>query len=174
MAINGNLPNGGTPVSATAGYFNNINTQVNRISGDTNDAVVAYFQSITGDVATGKTLAAAVIYTAAQQNIDLMDLLSKLKALSNKNKLNSPTYSNRTNVGSKDTDIFEANTVTGGNWTAGNVNYANPGPSTVYNSISEVDAYLTMFLNLNRSGTSLLGLTNSPRTSKYVIRTILA
>jgi hypothetical protein len=174
MAIYGNLPNGGTPASATTSYFNNINTQVNRISGDANDAVIAYFQSITGDATTGKTLAAAVIYTAAQQNIDLMDLLSKLKALSDKNKLKSPTYSDRTNAGSKDTDIFVANAVTGGNWTTGNVNYANPGPSTVNTSISEVDAYLTMFLNLNRSGTSLLGLTNSPQTSKYVLRTILA
>jgi hypothetical protein len=31
-----------------------------------------------------------------------------------------------------------------------------------------------MLLNLNRVGTSLLGLTNSPRTSKYIQRTILA
>ena len=39
--------------------------------------------------------------------------------------------------------------------------------------ISELDAYLTMFLNINRVGTSLLGLSNSPQTSPYVTRAIL-
>jgi hypothetical protein len=38
----------------------------------------------------------------------------------------------------------------------------------------ELNAYLTMFLNLNRVGTSLLGLTNSPQTSKYITRAVLA
>lgn len=37
----------------------------------------------------------------------------------------------------------------------------------------EVTSYLTMFLNLQRVGTSLLGLTTTPITSKYVARTIL-
>ena len=31
----------------------------------------------------------------------------------------------------------------------------------------------TMFLNLNRIGTSYLGINNAPQTSKYVARTIL-
>jgi len=39
---------------------------------------------------------------------------------------------------------------------------------------NELNAYLTMFLNFNRAGTSLLGLNNSPQTSKYVTRAILA
>ena len=170
MAINGNLPNSGAQTPSTTNYFNNFNTQVNRISADTNDAVIAYFQSITGDVATGTTLAASVIYTATQQNINLMDLIQKLKTLSDKNKLTSPTYASRTNVGTKDTDITDDNGTT---WTEGNPSYAKPGPSVAYNSISEIDAYLTMFLNLNRASTSLLGLSNSPQTSKYVLRTLL-
>ena len=37
----------------------------------------------------------------------------------------------------------------------------------------QLNNYLTMLLNLNRVGTSLLGLTNSPQTSPYVARAIL-
>ena len=37
----------------------------------------------------------------------------------------------------------------------------------------ELNAYLTMFLNINRVGTSLLGLSNQPQTSKYVTRAVL-
>ena len=39
---------------------------------------------------------------------------------------------------------------------------------------NELNAYLTMFLNLNRVGTSLLGLSNSPQLNKYIARSILA
>ena len=37
----------------------------------------------------------------------------------------------------------------------------------------QLDAYLAMYLNLNRVGTSYLGVTNSPSTSSYVKRMIL-
>ncbi len=37
----------------------------------------------------------------------------------------------------------------------------------------ELNSYLAVFLNLNRIGTSLLGLTNQPRTSTYIRRSIL-
>lgn len=37
----------------------------------------------------------------------------------------------------------------------------------------ELNAYTTMFLNLNRIGTSYLGVTNRPPVSKYVLRSIL-
>lgn len=39
---------------------------------------------------------------------------------------------------------------------------------------NELNAYLTMFLNLNRVNTSLLGLSNSPQLNKYIARSILA
>lgn len=39
---------------------------------------------------------------------------------------------------------------------------------------NELNAYLTMFLNLNRVSTSLLGLSNSPQLNKYIARAILA
>lgn len=47
------------------------------------------------------------------------------------------------------------------------------GPNNRINNLSELDAYLTMFLNINRVGTSLLGLSNSPQTNKYIQRAIL-
>ena len=37
----------------------------------------------------------------------------------------------------------------------------------------ELNGYLTVFLNLNRIGTSLLGLINQPRTNVYIRRSIL-
>ena len=37
----------------------------------------------------------------------------------------------------------------------------------------QLNAYLVMFLNLQRKGTSYLGITNQPVTNKYVNRTIL-
>lgn len=37
----------------------------------------------------------------------------------------------------------------------------------------QLNAYLVYFLNLQRKGTSLLGITNQPITNKYVSRTIL-
>ena len=79
------------------------------------------------------------------------------------------SYSSETDKGAQDTNVY-----VDGVWEPGTKQYANPGPSTPYNNLSELDAYLTMLLNLNRAGTSLLGLSNSPRTGKYIERTILA
>jgi hypothetical protein len=99
-----------------------------------------------------------------------MSIIEQLKILSDKNKLKSPQYTSYIDPDQQDTDVTTDNGTT---WTTGNVQYAKPGPSTVYTSISEVDAFLTMFLNFNRVGTSLLGLSNSPQTSKYIQRAIL-
>lgn len=38
---------------------------------------------------------------------------------------------------------------------------------------SDLNNYLTMFLNLQRVGTSYLGITNQPLTNKYISRAIL-
>lgn len=38
----------------------------------------------------------------------------------------------------------------------------------------QLNSYLTMFLNLNRVGTSYLGINNQPITNKYIKRAILA
>jgi hypothetical protein len=37
----------------------------------------------------------------------------------------------------------------------------------------ELNAYLVMFLNMNRKGTSYLGITNQPIANKYVSRAII-
>jgi len=37
----------------------------------------------------------------------------------------------------------------------------------------ELNSYITIFLNLNRVGTSYLGIKNNPRVSKYVQRMVL-
>jgi hypothetical protein len=166
----GNLPtNNGT--NGTQQYFNNFYTQQPNVGPGENDAVVAYFQMITGDKETGKTLANAVVYTCIQQGLEPVSVVEQLKQFSDKNRLTSPTYSSETNKDAQDTNVYNPNT---GTWTTGPKQYANPGPSVPYNNLSELDAYLTMLLNLNRVSTSLLGLSNSPRTGKYIQRTILA
>lgn len=172
MAINGNLPNQQLNTGSTPDYFNNFYEPKTNTSPMINDAVVAYFQKITGNAETGKNLASAVIFTALQQNMDPMEIIDQLSTLSKKNQAAKPEYiSGQTDPFAQDTSKFNAETNT---WETGSKNYAKPGPSASYNQISELDAYLTMFLNLNRVGTSLLGLSNSPRTSPYIQRAILA
>lgn len=167
-ATSGNLPiNDG--LNDTQRYFNNFYIQQPTVGPGENDAVVAYFQMITGDKETGKTLAGAVIYTCTQQSLDPVEVVEQLKKFSDKNRLTSPTYSSETNSDAQDTDVY-----VNGVWTSSGKQHARPGPSVPYNNLSELDAYLTMLLNLNRVGTSLLGLNNSPRTGKYIQRTILA
>ena len=51
-------------------------------------------------------------------------------------------------------------------------------PAEIIDQITKIDktqlnAYLTLFLNLNRVGTSLLGIGNIPQTNKYIQRAIL-
>ena len=118
--IYGNLPPI-TDINNTTDFFNNYFTQTTNTSQDVNDAVVGYFQSVTGDKDSGTTLAAAVLFTAHQQELAPMELIDQFRKL-------------------------------------------NPG---------ELNAYLTMFLNINRSGTSLLGLGNQPQVSKYIKRAVL-
>jgi len=52
------------------------------------------------------------------------------------------------------------------------------GPMNILQEFSglsqgELDAYLAMFLNLNRIPSSLLGVSNTPVTNKYVQRTFI-
>jgi hypothetical protein len=172
MAINGNLPNEQLNTGTTTDYFNNFYEPKTNTSPMINDAVVAYFQKITGNPETGKNLASAVIYTALQQNMDPMEIIDQLNVLSKQNQANRPDFiPGQTNPSAQDTNVYNAETDT---WSTSGKNYAKPGPSAPYNQISQLDAYLTMFLNLNRVGTSLLGLSNSPRISPYIQRAILA
>lgn len=247
MAINGNLPGETTNSPSTTNYFNNFYNQSVNTSPMINDAVVAFFQKITGNKETGTNLAAAVIYTCLQQNMDPMSVVEQLKALNDKKNITNPIneYSHTTNQNAQDDYVFvpgESGTIANcsiavgnaivtstnsvsdvqvgasirgngtytsrivtvvnvdaknktltlssngtanvanttlsytnpGTWTTGTKQYAKPGPSTAYANITELDAYLTMLLNLNRAGTSLLGISNSPQVSPYVERMILA
>jgi len=119
--IYGNLP----PVTnnnSTTNYFDNFFVNGQSASENVNDAVIGYFQTLTGDVQSGTTLAASVLYIALSRGIDPMVLVDQFRKMKS----------------------------------------------------GELTAYLTMLLNSNRVGTSLLGLSNSPQTSPYITRAILA
>lgn len=118
--IYGNLPptNQGTN---TTNYFENLFSSGASVSSNVNDAIIGFFQTVTGNADTGTALAASVLYTALNQSIDPMELLDNFRAMDKQ----------------------------------------------------ELNAYLTMFLNFNRKGTSLLGLSNSPQANKYITRAIL-
>jgi hypothetical protein len=101
-------------------YFNNFFKQPIDISPAQDDAIVAFFETVTDNKESAKALASAVIYTSKQQQTDPMQILDEFRKL-DKGQLN---------------------------------------------------AYLCMFLNLNRVGTSLLGVNTQPVKSKYVERSI--
>lgn len=105
----------------TTNYFNNYLTVPNTVSDSTNDAIMAFFESQTGNRETASVLACAVINTAHQQKVDPLQVLDDFKKL----------------------------------------------------DAGELNGYLTMYLNLSRVNTSLLGITNVPKANKYVTRTIL-
>lgn len=76
----GNLPSGQS-VNSTTEYFNNFFNERFTTSPAINDAVVGYFQRVTGDADTGKMLASTVINTALSQGIDPMSLVDEFKKL---------------------------------------------------------------------------------------------
>lgn len=80
MALNGNLPKPDN-VNSTTEYFNNYFSDRFTTSPNINDAVIGYFQSVTGDVDSGKALAATVIYTALSQGLDPMSLVDEFRKL---------------------------------------------------------------------------------------------
>lgn len=61
-------------------YFNNFYSDDFSV-GDRNDAVIAYFETYTGNEVAGKNLAAAVLYTARAQNIDPMTIIGEFQKL---------------------------------------------------------------------------------------------
>lgn len=139
----------------TAEYFNNFFERDYFTSQNVDDAVTGYFESITGDKESARVLASTVLMTSLSQGIDPMSIIDELRRLSQKNKNSAPAESNYTSRVNSATD-----------------KYATPGPSS-RGQFNEIDAYLTVFLNLNRAGTSLLGISNQPQTNKYVQRAIL-
>lgn len=151
---NGNIPSNNNTVVATD-YFNNFFTAEFTVTQNVDDAVIAYFESITGNKETARVLASTVLYTALSQGIEPMSVIEELRNLQLKNRAAMGTQSSYTSRTNENTD-----------------QYAKPGPPPRAN-LSELDAYLTMLLNLNRVSTSLLGISNQPQTNKYIQRAIL-
>ena len=102
-------------------FFNNYFDKPLTISSAKDDAIVAYFESITGNTKSATVLASAVIYTSSALNVDPMSVLDEFKKL-DKGVLNT---------------------------------------------------YLCQLLNLNRVGTSQLGVKLKTPKNKYVSRTII-
>lgn len=120
--IGNNLPSTAQDTSdSTSNYFNNFFTSDLRTSPEVDDAIVGFFEKITGNKDSARTLAASVLFTALSQGISPMEIIDQFRSLES----------------------------------------------------GEVDSYLALFLNLNRVGTSLIGISNSPQTGKYVKRSIL-
>lgn len=71
----------------TPKFFNNY-FSTDMAIGAANDAIVAYFENYTNNKSAGKTLAAAVTYTAQAQNLDPMAVLADFQKLS-QGELNS-------------------------------------------------------------------------------------
>lgn len=61
-------------------YFNNF-FALDFSVGASNDAITAYFEKYTGNAASGKALAAAVLYTAKAQNVNPMSVLAEFQQL---------------------------------------------------------------------------------------------
>ena len=98
MATSGNLPPN-TNVNSTTEYFNNYFSDRFTTSPNINDAVIGYFQSVTGDADSGKALATTVIYTALSQGLDPMSLVDEFKKLKSGRRVEvkTPIASNSVN-----------------------------------------------------------------------------
>ena len=117
---NSNLP-ASTSKNSSAEFFTNLAEPTLNVSQNLNDAIIGYFETITGDKESATTLAATVISTALSRGVDPMTVIDEFRS-------------------------FEPN---------------------------ELNAYLTVFLNLSRSNTSLLAVGIQPQTNKYIQRAIL-
>lgn len=179
MTTTGNLPPNEF-INSTTDYFNNYFTSPLTTSPNINDAAIGFFQELTGDASSGKILAATVIQTALQNGIDPMSLVDEFKILADKNKNLPPPPTWRAGVlYSQGMSVTYSNAIykaiTSNQNTEFNVeewDYISQVP-TQQNNSNELNAYLTVLLNSNRVGTSLLGLSNSPEPNKYVIRAVL-
>lgn len=76
-----------TTRSNTPKFFNNY-FSTDMAIGAANDAIIAYFENYTGNKSAGRTLAAAVTYTAQAQSLDPMSVLADFQKLS-QGELNS-------------------------------------------------------------------------------------
>lgn len=207
MATNGNLPPSLVPADKTTQYFNNFFNAGTNVSQNVDDALIGFFQSITGNKESGKVLAATVLQTATSRGVDIMSFIDELRTLKKGGRIehkepvdsilvNSTFNTYQSMVDNADEFVlgqlfyipqqsvfyqlqasgivaitgYKAERVV---LSQGNVVY-NYFTVHYTQEQNELNAYLTMFLNLNRANTSLLGLSNSPHLNKYIARSILA
>jgi hypothetical protein len=208
MANTGNLPPKSTPNDASQ-FFNNFNNTALNVSQNVDDAVIGFFESITGDSQAARVLASTVLYTALTQGLDPMTFVDELKALKSGKRIEHKTPIDRVQVIStyltyqqivNNKELYEEGQLfyipatnvfckllmvegllTVVSITGFKADAVLVSGTTEYNYFAvsytqeknELNAYLTMLLNLNRVNTSLLGISNSPQTNKYIARAIL-
>jgi len=211
MKISGNLPPVAT-INEAPGYFENINQPVVSVSQNVDDAVIGFFESITGNKESGTTLASAVLYTSASRGIEPMLLIDELRRMKS-GKLKEDLQPVDAALFNSEFDSYSAILENLNDFGMGQLFY-NPTLNVFYqkqynNSTqqevlatitgyraerivtitgdvlfnyfivkqvreeNELNAYLTMLLNLDRVNTSLLGISNQPQTNKYIKRAIL-
>lgn len=152
----GNIPRSDKPVELTTEYFNNFFKPNFVVSQNIDNSVTAALEYITGNESAAKVLASSILYTALTQNVDPMAVITELSNLFKKNASTAPASTLFNTQVDNTTD-----------------QYARPGPPVRQNNFTEINAYLAVFLNLNRVNTSLLGIVNEPQVGKYVKRAIL-
>lgn len=72
-----NLNNGSSGTNSTTDYFNNFNVAPTTVSQNVDDAVIAYFEQVTGNTESARALASAVIMTSVSQGLDPMETLDE-------------------------------------------------------------------------------------------------
>lgn len=80
MKVAGNLPPTTTFNGATE-YFDNFFKSVVPVSQNVDDAVIGFFETITGERQSATTLASAILYTAVSRGLDPMEFLDELRRL---------------------------------------------------------------------------------------------
>ena len=69
------------PIDPSGNYFNNIYANLPALGTNTNDAVLTFFETLTGGKESAALLATSVIYTALSQKTDPMALIQKFQEM---------------------------------------------------------------------------------------------
>jgi hypothetical protein len=77
----GPITTDGTQIPQNIKYYNNTGIPPVTVSQNISDAVLGYFETVTGDASSAATLASAVIYTSIMQRVDPMRTIAEFKSL---------------------------------------------------------------------------------------------
>jgi hypothetical protein len=84
----------------TTGFFNNFGSPTYAVSENVNDAILGYFESVTGNPQSAAVLASAVIYTSLQNGANPMNIIADFQKLEgNQLTLYLTTFLNLSRVG---------------------------------------------------------------------------